>query len=254
MKNNLKDFIQLTNFEFERMSKFLFGLMGFTLITNLIAYIYLPFQYMRNVNEYMTSNSATIKEALEIFPLFSFYDLTNSLWIIGPILIGISGLLFYAVFTWYREWLGKNTFAYRLFMLPISRMTIFFSKLVNIFIGIFALIASQMISLGMGYPIVAMIVDQDFLSNLSLIESVRMNMGFHYFLPFQPSFFLAVNGAGLVFLILLFTFILLERSFGIKGIIFGIVYAIFSVLIILFPLFISNLFKNYYILFESETI
>ena len=65
--------------------------------------------------------------------------------------------------------------------------------------------------------------------------------------------FLAINGIGLVLLILLFTFILMERSFGLKGIILGIFYTALSLLVILFPLFIPEILQNYYILYQSET-
>lgn len=253
MKEKIKEFIKLTNFEFERMSKFLFGLIGFTLVTNLIAYFLVPLLYMRRVNEYISTNSATISEAKEMFAPFSFFSMTNSFWIMGPILAGITALLFYSVFTWYREWFGKNTFAYRLLILPISRMTIFFSKLVNIFIAIFALIASQMLSFAMGYPIVNMLIDKAFLSDMSLIESFRMNLSFHYLFPFHPKMFLMIIGVGLVFLISLFTFILFERSYGIKGIILGILYGVLSSLVIALPIFIPNLLKNYYILYGSES-
>lgn len=254
MKEKLKEFVKLTNFEFERMSKFLFGLMGFTLITNLIAYFLVPFQYMRRVNEYINTNSVTINEAKDMYPPFSFFDMTNTFWIIGPILVGITALLMYSVFTWYREWFGKNTFAYRLLILPISRIIIFFSKLINIFIGIFALIASQMLSLAIGYPIMNMIIDKEFLADMSLIESVRANVSFHYLFPFEVKRFIAIIGMGLVFLIILFTLILLERSYGIKGIILGIVYGVLSGLVIALPIFIPNLLKNYYFLYESERV
>lgn len=254
MKESLKDLLKLTNFELERISKFLFGLVGLTLISNLIGYLFVPFRYMSQVNEFIASSSGTVQDAREIFGHFSFFDMTYTFWIIAPIAIGISALLFYSVFTWYREWFGKNTFAYRLLILPVPRMNIFFSKLITIFISIFALIASQMISLAIGFPIVSTMIDSDFFLNLSLMESIQMNNSFLYLFPINLSFFIAVNGIGLVALLVLFTFILMERSFGLKGIIFGITYALFSLLLILFPLLIPNIFKNYYILYGSETI
>lgn len=254
MKKKLKDLLKLTNFEFERMSKFIFGLMGFVLVINLAGYLYVPFRYMSKVNQFMTSNSASLEQAVESFEIFSFAGMLNTFWIAGPIAVGISGLLFYAVFTWYREWLGKNTFAYRLLTLPIARMNIYFSKLMTIFIGIFSLLATQMLSFAIGYPIVSMIIKRPLLSDLSLLEAVNTNVTFQFLFPFRPWFFLAINGIGLVFLMVLFTFILMERSYGIKGIIMGVVYAAISFMTVLFPFSIPNIFRNYYILYESEMI
>lgn len=254
MKKSIDNLLKLTNFELQRMSKFLFGLIGITLVSNLIGYLYVPFRFMSRINRFMVENSASVEEAWDMFGTFSFFDMTNTLWLVAPIALGISGMLFYSLFTWYREWFGKNTFAYRLLMLPIERMTIFFSKLIAVFISIFALLSTQMVSLAIGYPIVSMIVDSDFLYNLSLMEVIHMNPTFRYLFPTNPRLFLAVNGIGLVFLLVLFTIILLERSFGIKGIILGVIYGGAALAFIIFPAFLSNILKNYYILYSSETI
>lgn len=254
MKKSIDNVLKLTNFELQRMSKFLFGLIGITLITNLVGYFYVPIRFMSRINKFIAENAASIEEALDIYGTFSFFNMTNTLWIVGPIALGISGMFFYSIFTWYREWFGKNTFAYRLMMLPIKRMNVFFSKLITIFIGIFALLSTQIVSLAIGYPIVSMIIDSDFFHNLSLMESVHMNLTFHYLFPISPLLFLAVNGIGLVLLLVLFTIILMERSFGIKGIIMGVFYGGVALALVIFPFFISNLLKNYYILYNSETI
>lgn len=254
MKKSIEDLLKLTNFELQRMSKFLFGLIGFTLVSDFIGYFYVPIRFMSRINKFIAENSASVDEALDMFGTFSFFNMTNTLWIVGPIALGISGMLFYSIFTWYREWFGKNTFAYRLLILPVERMTIFFSKLITIFIAIFALLSTQMVSLAIGYPIVSMIIDSDFFHSLSLMESIHMNMSFHYLFPINPLAFLGIIGIGLVLLLVLFTIILMERSFGIKGIIMGVFYGGTALALIIFPAFIPNLLKNYYILYSSESI
>ena len=37
-------------------------------------------------------------------------------------------LIIYVFFIWYRDWLGKNTFIYRLLMLPTARIQCLFGK------------------------------------------------------------------------------------------------------------------------------
>lgn len=254
MKQSLNSLLKLTNFELERISKFLYGFMGFTLVTNLIGYIYPPFRFINQVNKFTAQNTAIADQAIEQFGTYSFYNATNSLWIYGPIAIGISGLIFYAAFTWYREWFGKNTFIYRLLMLPIPRMHIFYSKLITIFISIFALISTQMLSLVIGYPIVKIIIGNNHFPDLSLMEVIEMNDIFHYVLPLNPRLFLAILGMGLVALLVLFTVILMEKSFKWKGILFGILYVIIAIVFALLPIFIPNLLRNYFILYPSEII
>jgi len=252
MKKSLHTLLKLTNFEMERLSKFLFTLMGLTLLFNLVGYIYTPMQHMGKINEYITQNSATTQQALDAFGRFSFYDVTQTLWIAGPIAIGVSGLLLYSIFIWYREWFGKNTFAYRLLMLPVSRMTLYFSKLITVFIGIFTLIATQMLSLFIGHPIVSAIIESAYFNDIGLIASIQMNPLFLYLFPLDFSYFLMVNGVGIVVLLVLFTVILMERSYSFKGIAMGILYGIAALSLVLFPLFLPNLLNNQYILYDSE--
>ncbi|OJF97113.1 hypothetical protein [Alkalibacterium sp. 20] len=254
MKKSLHNFLKFTNFELERLSKFLFALMGITFIANLVGYIYTPMKYMGKINEYIAQNSATSEQAIQQYGPFSFYNALNSFWIVGPIALGISGFIFYSFFIWYREWFGKNTFAYRLLMLPIHRMTLFYSKLVVVFIGIFTLISTQMISLFIGYPIVSAIIENTYYVNQSLMEAVQLHPLFLYLFPLDLGFFLTINAVGLVVLLVLFTAILMERSYAVKGIVLGIIYAVVALTLVLLPLFLPDLLNNHYILYGSELI
>ncbi|MGO1918277.1 MAG: hypothetical protein ACTH1V_00415 [Alkalibacterium gilvum] len=253
MKKSLSPLLKLTNFELSRLSKFLFTLMGLTVLANLVGYIYIPMKFMDKINKFTIESSATTEEVLNSLGTLSFYDVTMSLWIVAPIAIGVSGLLFYSVFIWYREWFGKNTFAYRLLMLPVSRMTLFFSKFIVIFIGIFTLISTQIVSLFIGYPIVSAIVDSTYFSSLGLIESMYMHPLFLILFPLEPNYFLILI-VGATVLLVIFTLILMERSFASKGILFGIGYAMVALAIVLFPLFLSDIFNNNYLIYGSELV
>ncbi|MGO1356150.1 hypothetical protein [Alkalibacterium gilvum] len=253
MKKSLSPLLKLTNFELSRLSKFLFTLMGLTVLANLVGYIYIPMKFMDKINKFTIESSATTEEVLNSLGTLSFYDVTMSLWIVAPIAIGVSGLLFYSVFIWYREWFGKNTFAYRLLMLPVSRMTLFFSKFIVIFIGIFTLISTQIVSLFIGYPIVSAIVDSTYFSSLGLIESMYMHPLFLILFPLEPNYFLILI-VGATVLLVMFTLILMERSFASKGILFGIGYAMIALAIVLFPLFLSDIFNNNYLIYSSELV
>ena len=50
------------------------------------------------------------------------------MWFLGPIALCIAALIIYVFFIWYRDWLGKNTFAYRLLMLPTDSNEYLFSE------------------------------------------------------------------------------------------------------------------------------
>lgn len=254
MKKNIKALLDLTAFELDRLSKFLYTLLSVTLLANLIGYVRIPMQYVNRMNAHMAENSVTEQQALQSFGELSFYDVINTIWILGPIALGVSGILIYTIFIWYREWMGKNTFAYRLLMLPIPRMHVFYSKFIVIYVSIFTLIAAQLISLFIGYQLISAIVPSEWLRNMTLLGALNMHPFFYYILPLEPWFFLSVNGIGTVFLIVLFTVILMERSFSFKGIILGITYGIASLFIALLPALLPSLINNHYVFYNSELL
>lgn len=254
MKKTLKAFLNLTAFELDRLSKFLYALIGVTLVANMIGYVLIPLRFTDKINAYMVQNSVTEQQALEVYGELSFYDILQTSWILGPIALGVSALLLYAFFIWYREWLGKNTFAYRLLMLPIPRIHIFYSKFVVIYVSIFTLIAIQIVSLIFGFNLMSALVPSEWLRHMSFFSALSMHPFFYYILPLEPWIFLAINGIGLVFLHVTFTVILLERSFSVKGILIGITYVLITLLIALFPAFLPELIGNHYYLYNSELL
>lgn len=253
MKNHLKHFIRLVNFEFERMFKFLASIMAIVVISNLVGFIVVPLSYMSNANETMQIESWTVQQFIENNEMFSIYNVFRSFWMTGPIALGVIGLLLFSIFIWYREWLGKNTFIYRLLMLPVPRMQIYFSKLLVILIGIFSLVSLQLIMLWIGNQIIPNLVSNDLYQELGVTELInRSALSFMIYNNIYA--FLASYGAGIVALLVLFTAILLERSFRIKGFIIGFIYCIVALAITISPLLIPIIAQNRYILFTSEQV
>ena len=254
MNKSLKSFVHLTSFEVNRLFKFLVSIMSLTVLANLIGFTLVPWQYTSDINQYMVQENATATQALDIFSPFTLSRVTHSFWVMGPVALGVIAFLFYSFFIWYREWFGRNTFAYRLLMLPVSRMQLFFSKLLTIFIGIFSLVSIKLISLYIGHHIALAIVPEEFTTNLSFLHMLSEQFTFYYVLPIESSFFFPSIGLGLVFLIVLFTIILMERSFAIKGIVMGAAYGTGALLLVVFPFFLGDLFSNYYLLYDSELL
>ncbi|GEL66407.1 hypothetical protein [Marinilactibacillus psychrotolerans] len=254
MKNQLKHFIRLVNFEFERMYKFLFSIMTILILTNLAGYIIGPLAYVKNANDIMKSESLNVSQYIEFYGSFSLESITGSLWIQGPIALGIIGFLFFSIFIWYREWLGKNTFIYRLLMLPISRMHIYFAKLLMVFIGIFSLLSLQIFSLWIGSLILPNLIPAGFFNAMTISEVISRGTIFPILLPNILEVFLGAYGLGLVSILVLFTIILLERSYHIKGLLLGILYATICFGFVVSPNLILVIFKNNFILFNSELI
>jgi len=85
--------------------------------------------------------------------------------------ISIAMLMIYVFFIWYRDWFGKNTFIYRLFMLPTERIAIYFAKLTTIMLLVLGLIALQILLILMEKQIVNKIIPIDLQSNFSIYTS-----------------------------------------------------------------------------------
>ena len=88
----------------------------------------------------------------------------NSGWFGIPIIFCIAMLMIYVFFIWYRDWFGKNTFIYRLLMLPTERITIYFSKLTAILFFVLGLVALQIVLMLIEIQIINSIVSADFLT------------------------------------------------------------------------------------------
>lgn len=248
----MKNFLKLTNFEFNRMSKMLFVLMGFVLVVQLLGVVYEVMSYKGQLDSLMTEAQMTQEEALNQVGPLSFYKIMNSMFFLGPIFISVGAILFYIFLIWYRDWFGKNTFIYRLLMLPTERLTIFFSKLATILIATLALVATQYLGLLIEKSLFDAMLEEAFRTEASLGSLIMDYPVTFLILPKSIDGFLIMYGFGLAAVITVFTGIMMERSFRIKGIVLGVIYGILNVVIVVAPGIINyELLPNNY-LYESE--
>ena len=77
----------------------------------------------------------------------SFLNISKSVWFMGPIIVCGVTLIIYVFFIWYRDWLGKNTFSYRLLMLPTARINVYLAKATTILLYVLGLVALQLLLL-----------------------------------------------------------------------------------------------------------
>ena len=172
----------------------------------------------------------------------SMFWVVNNIWFLLPILICVTAVLFYSFYIWYVEWKGKNTFIYRLLMLPTSRITVFWSKLTTISLMIFGLVSIQLILLLVESQLLKLLVTNDIRLDLSLQQLSEMSYYLSLFMPQSFLSFIIYYGTGFVLLFLAFTTILFERSFRFKGIIMGIGFSVVLFLVFLSPIIASDIF------------
>lgn len=249
-------YLKLVNFEVNRFLKLYIGLLVVVAISQFVSLFLVKSNYMKAANDanYASSMKAT-EEFISSNGLLTFNQVANHLLFMGPIFICIALMMFYVFIIWYRDYFGKNTFIYRLFMLPTSRMTIYFAKATTILIMVLSLLAFQLILLPIEINVFQQIIPSELLGKMNTINLVMGPNIFQMILPsnFVDFIFRYLIGMGLVFT--LFTFILLERSYRWKGILFGILYAMVIVVLILIPEIIqSYVFGNDFSFYPSEVI
>ena len=241
----MKSYLKLVNFEINRFFKLYLILIGLTVVSQLIGAVIVSKGYKKNANQVMYENQLSVSQYIEQYSVFSFSYLVNSGWFILPIVFCIAMLMIYVFFIWYRDWFGKNTFIYRLLMLPTRRINIYFAKLSAVMFLIFGFITLQILLIPIEMQIVKSIVPADFRAYFPLSEIYNTDM-LAFLYPNTFTGFFLIYGIGLVFVAILFTAILFERSYGLKGIFCGIFYGMLSFGILITPLVLDGFYTNYF--------
>lgn len=237
-------YFKLVNFEINRFVKIYSSLLVITLISQFAGVLINSNGYINEAKRAMYEQSLSKAEYIYHFGKISFSQTMNGLWFMGPIAICAAALIFYIFLIWYREWFGKNTFIYRLLMLPTSRLTIFFAKATTIFLMVLGLIAFQLLLLPLQNWLFQWIIPADFRSAMNISEIIRSSMFVNIIIPNTFSEFILYYGIGLIAIFVVFTAILFERSFRLKGIVLGIIYCIAAGAVFLFPFLYMDIFNN----------
>ncbi|MGY4796228.1 hypothetical protein ACVNNN_14605 [Lysinibacillus fusiformis] len=241
----MKNYLKLVNFEVNRFFKLYLILIGLTILSQLIGAWIISQTYMKNAKQMMAEKQLSMNQYKEQYGTFSFDQFTDSEWFLLPIFLCIAMLMIYVFFIWYRDWFGKNTFIYRLLMLPTERMVIYFAKLTTIMLLVLGLIALQILLILMEKQIVNSMIPIDFQSNFSIYSSSTLNM-WRWLYPTTFTEFILVYAVGLLFVAVIFTAILIERSYGLKGIFGAIFYGLLSLVVFYAPIFFVNFYTNYF--------
>lgn len=240
----MKQYLKLLNFEINRFSKVLFVLIGITVVFQIGVTIYYANDYVKRLNEAIYKNLQTKAQFFEMNPKISLFDITNTRLFLLSVMVCIIVLLIYAFFIWYRDWFAKNTFIYRLLMLPTSRMNIYFAKASTIFVSVLGLVGIQIILFLIENALIKGIVPREFRLDVNLYQVMRAEF-IQVMIPTNFVQFLLNYGIGFMAIFVLFTIILLERSFRLKGALLGIVYGIATIGLFLLPLFLDGRMRFY---------
>lgn len=246
----MKNYLKLVNFEISRFFKLYLVLIGLTFVCQFVGAIIVSKGYMNRSDQVMYENQLSVSQYIKEYGTFSFHQFVFSEWFVIPIFFCIAMLMIYVFFIWYRDWFGKNTFIYRLLMLPTERINIYFAKLTAIMLLVLGLIALQLLSISIEIQITNSIVPVDFRTYFSFFDEIYNLEIWGWLYPNTFIEFILVYGVGLIFVAILFTAILFERSYGLKGIFYSIIYGLLSFGFFIVPLVLNGIYSNYFYTLE----
>ncbi|MFC4024806.1 hypothetical protein ACFOUV_13465 [Oceanobacillus longus] len=243
----MKSYFKLVNFELGRFMKVYLVLIGITIISQIAGVIVKSRSYLAEANQAINIDSIPKEQFLQQSGQMSMVPITQSLWFMGPIALCIAALIFCSFFIWYREWFGKNTFIYRLLMLPNARLHVYLAKASSIFLMVLGLVSIQLILLPIESTILKFIVPFDFRMDMEISDIVNNFSYLFILIPDSFMQFIINYGIGFMAIFILFTAILFERSFRLKGILLGFGYSLLATVVFLFPLILEIFFGVNYL-------
>ncbi|MFZ0443730.1 MAG: hypothetical protein WAM95_03570 [Bacillus sp. (in: firmicutes)] len=242
----MKRYLKLVNFEFNRFFKLYLVLIGITILSQIIGVIVESRTYLNLANELIYKELMLKSDFIENYGTMSFLNISKSVWFMGPIILCGVILMIYVFFIWYRDWLGKNTFSYRLLMLPTARINVYLAKATTIFLYVLGLVTLQLLLLPIEVQVLHWMVPSEFRTDLSFNEIAHFH-DLRILFPNNFIEFVLYYGVGMAAVFIVFTAILFERSYRIKGIIYGILYCAVSLVIFFAPIFINEfILGNYF--------
>ncbi|HCX47737.1 MAG TPA: hypothetical protein DG757_01565 [Bacillus sp. (in: Bacteria)] len=231
-------YLKLVNFETNRFLKLYLVLIGIVFFVQMIGVIIVSRLYVNSANEAIYEDFLTKAQFLDQYGYMSFINFTRTAWFLGPIMLSMAVLIIYVFFIWYRDWLGKNTFAYRLLMLPTERINVYLAKATTMLIFVLGLVSVQLLLFPLENQVMKWLVSDDFRMDFSVKQITTSN---ELVILFPNTFteLLLYYGGGMVAVCIVFTAILFERSYRLKGIIYGILYCAASLLVFFAPVFVD---------------
>jgi hypothetical protein len=228
----------------------LFGLMGLTALVQIGAIV---FRVLGEIDERNAYFQATGKASETFFAPMSFTRAVadTQFWFAVPIGLSIATLVLYAFLIWYRDWIGRNTFVYRLLALPAGRKPVYFAKLTALLTFVFAMVGFQLLLMPIAREIYTMIAPADQLEFSYIADALLASRLFSLLLPGSFGTFVVHYGLGIIGVLVAFTAILLERSFRLIGIAYGLAYAAFCVILVSYPAYVLSMSYPGYLYVEE---
>lgn len=257
--------LTLYNIEFKRIYKLYFLLIGTLLIANLAGVMKTLYDSVKRIS--LENNLPMNIDILKTNLGYSFVNefTKNDIYVYGSMALGVAILfcLLYATIIWYRDYYSKSKTIYTLLSLPQPKFNIYLAKLIMVIVMIYGVIACQFLFWYIDLNIIkifAGISSPNFANVYSnMMQPVnQINVVSPYLLDF-----LMIDLFGVILaVVVIFTGVLIERSFKKMGVLLGVGYILITIIGYVFIIgldsgILGNLLLNhimYYILLLMVSI
>lgn len=240
--------LMLYDIEFKRIKKVYFSILGLLIISNLIWFIYNLNLVAKEVQRILNIRGGLgllkSEEAYMIIKnggfIYSLYSLSFFFMILGLI-----WCLYYTLLTWYKDFSSKTTVAYTLFTLPCNKFNIFLSKLLIVLSFIYGVLATQHILWILEILIMKSITSINiseiiYIINYNSLKSF-LSMGISIY-PLEILMYYVFSP--ILTVIVLFTGVLIHKSFDKIGGFLGLFYVAIVIFMYLYISSISMIFTD----------
>lgn len=248
--------LTLYDIEFKRIKKIYFSILGLLIISNFIWFVYNLHSVGKQVQEILHIRGGVgLFKSEEAYMIIKNGELIYSLYVLSLffMILALVWCLYYTLLIWYKDFSNKTKVVYTLFTLPYNKFNIFISKLITVVSFIYGVLVTQHVLWVLGIFIIKSFTGIN-ISEIIHIVNYNNSMSFLFIgVPIYPLeiFMYYVVGPILV-VIVLFTGVLIHKSFDKLGGFLGLSYITISVSIYMFILttsiiFTDELLKNHFL-------
>ena len=229
----MNNILTLYDMEFKRIYKIYFTLIGLLFVSNIGATLYNIFfrvkRMIDNEGNPITMHTLKGSEGLEYINTYIVGDLGSMTKM--AMAFAVLLCLLYSLVIWYRDYFSKSKTIATLLMLPQKRFNIYISKFLTVIMMIFGIIASQFLFWFIDLVIIKIILNVNTEGFLNVFKTMLVQQNMISNLVFnQPIDFMMVDILGVILAVtVLFTGVIMERSFRKIGVVLGSIYVVASI-------------------------
>ncbi len=234
----MNNILTLYDMEFKRIYKIYFTLIGLLFTSNIGATLYKIFFITRrtvdNEGNLITMHTLKSSEGLEYINTYIVGDLGSMTKM--AMAFAVLLCLLYSLVIWYRDYFSKSKTIATLLMLPQKRFNIYISKFLTVIMMIFGIIASQFLFWFIDLFIIKIILNVNAEGFLNVFQTMLIRQNRFWNLVFnQPIDFVMIDVLGVILAVtMLFTGVMIERSFRKVGAVLGAIYVVASIVLYIY--------------------